>query len=266
MIDHPAPSQRLARAGFRPTGRADVAGTGTATPSGAGRRAAEDLARTIGRSPLVNILPPVRMELAGATWIAVPSGLVAPSGSAAWYGLRRLTIGPSRADLQLTAVAMTLLPPDTVGGAFGGSPLPTLFPFRAWGDSTGLGAAVVVGRNLPIEPNAWTFNPAGIPGIDWGGGGIQQQASLTSLNSMPDYIAVGTFPTGSLRDVAPNKVWARWNFQPHAHRVTEGQTLDVALVVRSGTVAALGADHALACYIDVQLVLGLTLQPTDFKQ
>jgi hypothetical protein len=225
-----------------------------------------DPLRRAERSPLTDILPPAVNYRAWATYIPVPAGLTIGTQEAAWYGLRRRTIDAERfQEICVTGVHMCLLPADTVGGPLAGSPLPSGAPFLAWGDTTGLGAAVVVGKNLPFsEAGVWTSAPHSIPGLDYGNASTGSDQSLRSGETAATYIAVTSFPTGSFRDTSPNKAFPRWNFQPHAIRLVGGESLDVAFVIRRNVVNGLGTASALACLIDVQVTVGLTVSPTDW--
>lgn len=219
-------------------------------------------ARQSSRSPFVDTLPQFRVIRAYATSIPVGAAEVIPTGMDAWFGLRRVRVKEDFGqEFSLTGCAMELLPSDSAAGALTGYTTP-----KAWGDTRGLGAAIVIGKNLPMTPNAWTGAPSWIPGIAFGDAAPHGRSLLNDPGSMPEYFVQAGFPTGTFRDTAPNKPPLRWSFAPHVARCTLGETFDIALVVRRSQINALGSAGELACLINVACTVGLSLSAADFKR
>lgn len=209
------------------------------------------------RSPFTDQLPQFQTRRAYFHAIATPVSVV--FANQAWYGLRRITPKSFGGEFELAGLTMTLLPTDSDGGALTGFATAPI----GWGDTRGLSAAIVVGRNLPIGKGAWSDAPAYIPGISFGDGSPDSTTLDTPDANFPEYIAVAGFPTGKFRDTAPNKPPFRWSYAPHVMRFAGGDSLDVALVVRGTTVnnINLGPIVGLA---DVSLTIGRVDSDRDF--
>lgn len=216
----------------------------------------------VARSQFVDSLPQFTVIRAYATAIPVGAAEDITAGMDAWYGLRRVrVIEGAGQEFSLTGAAMELLPTDSAGGALTGYTSP-----KAWGDTRGITAAIVVGKNLPITPNAWTSGPAYVPGIDFGNVAPHARSLKNDADTAPVYYVKSGFPTGTFRDTAPNKPPLRWSFAPHVARFTYGETFDIALVVRRAQVHALGSAGELACLIDVACTVGLSRSAADFQR
>lgn len=210
-----------------------------------------------GRSRFVDELPQFVIMRGYFAQISVNAPTINP-GEAAWFGLRRVIAGRDVAqEFSLCGVAMTLLPTDSAGGALTGYTNPL-----AWGDTRGITAAIVVGKNLPIKEEDWTSAVAYLPGIDFGLAS-QGAASKLSANPLREYDVEQSFPTGTFRDTAPNKPPLRWSFAPHVKRFRRGEALDIALVVRGDQINA--KNGTLAGYASVAVTLGLSQSEADFK-
>lgn len=210
------------------------------------------------RSAFVDELPQYEVEPAYFHVLSV-AGVSVGTGESAWYGLRRIRSRDIGEDFCLTGCAMDLLPTDSAGGAISGY-TGTILP---WGDARGILAAIVIGRNLPITPNAWTSAKAFIPGIE-GGNTANNTHTLESSGKMPRYFVVQSFPTGTYRDTAPNKPPYRSSFAPHVARITENDSLDCALVVTGSQIN--GASGIIVGMANVRMTIGLTESRADFKE
>src|SRR6185503_5956489 len=129
-------------------------------------------------------------------------------------------------ELTVVGINATLLPSDSA--AAGNAAIGVAAAdAQAWGDTAGFTAAIVVAKNLPINDGAWSWARAHVAGIEPNPtGAINHQA-------IADYIAVFGFPTGKLNDTTPNKVSEVRAYAPFVNRITQGETLDIALVVRA---------------------------------
>ena len=212
-------------------------------------------------SPLTDLLPAFVAVRAYFHSIEVAAGLTLAAG-AAWYKLASLSPRNIGQEFSLSGAAATMLPTDSAGGALTGFSNPL-----AWGDTRGMSAAIVVGRNLPGDVGEWQGFPAFVPGVDFGEAS-PATASLRSVvaQNQPDYAIVQSFPTGTFRDTAPNKPPLRWAFAPHTLRVRDGETLDVSLVVRRAQVHNLGGAGQLVGLADFALTLGLTENTVSYTK
>ncbi|MBX3384933.1 MAG: hypothetical protein KF768_00015 [Phycisphaeraceae bacterium] len=209
--------------------------------------------RDLPRSPFTDLLPSSRTIFAYFQTIDATLG-AAPAGDyAAWYGLRRLKVWEDTGqEITVFGARFTLAPCNVDGTAVDGAaePLP-------WGDARGVTAALVIGRRLPIRLGAWTFAPANLPAIGEAAESGVADDTGTRGPGQPDYFAVETFPTGKFDDGTPNKVTTYKNISPYNNRVRDGETLDVALVMRKGYVESQTA-KVIQGYALVEVLIGQT--------
>lgn len=179
-------------------------------------------------TPLSFDLP---QAFARAAWwwqIAVPIGQVFTAGMSAWFGLRRLRVGVDVPQCALAGATFIMLPCDSAGAGFGGT------PGIAWGDARGISAAVVVDRGLHwVQVGAWTSGPANLPAIETAGLG-------TNPDSPRDYLIAQGYPPGLWSDTTPNKWEPITRTLPLLARLPVGDVLDVAVVFNSAQIAAGG--------------------------
>jgi len=204
--------------------------------------------RRAGRSPLADILPTFE-TLAGwfrAIEVDAPS---IPTGNFAWFGLSRTIIHATNdQEIWLAGITAELMPPD-VDGAAGGSAL-------AWGESTGLGAALVVGANLPIQLGQWTASPATVAGLG--------DSAINTVGTQCRPLWSTTFPTGKMTDSTPNKWHIAKNFAPLVYRFAAGSSLDIALVVNRVPID--GETGTIYGYASVQANVGQTEPRSNWTQ
>ena len=204
------------------------------------------------------LFPTYRIRHAYFNWCEVPAALNVGSGNAFLFGLGRIqSPGDIGQEFTLFGANFSLLPCNVNGvdykGFFGGA---STVP---WGDRDGTGAAIIIGRNLPMTKGAWTAANVYAPGI--GFASIQENSGMEETTA--EYFAVQSFPTGAL--VAPadtttvlNKINPGRQFAPYASRITAGQTLDVALAVDPVFVEELASLSYLSGFAHVQLMIGNT--------
>lgn len=200
-------------------------------------------------SPLRDVMP---------TFIAIPfwfaqAAINLPvaitNNQALWYGLNRVAPSVMGQEFVLAGYDLSMRPTDSA---------PTAGDGIGWGSTDGFSARLVIGRNLPFQAlRTWEtqdFSGANMTGAS----GALQALGKVNPDFGPDYIARETFPTGKLSDATPNPKEIRQHFAEQ-YRVTFGQTLDVALVIRSNA-AITGGAGAKTVYgmIEGILRVGLT--------
>lgn len=172
------------------------------------------------RSPLTDLLPVFRPVHGWFSSIAVAAPQI-QTGHSAWYGLQRIQVTTDNdQELQINGVEAEMLPTDPDGAGGASSPL-------AWGTTAGIGAALVIGIGLPIQFGEWSSAPTLVPGIETTG-----DFANTPLARGSSILWFASFPTGKYTDATPNKWKTIKSWGAFTARVTQGQTLDVALVVR----------------------------------
>jgi len=209
------------------------------------------------KSPFSESLPQFVVERAYFHGIATP--VTTAWTNEGWYGLRSIRPKDFGAEFAFAGCAMTLLPSDSDGGALTGFATTPI----GWGDTRGLGAAIVVGKNLGITQGAWTDKPAYIPGIDFGDASPNANGLVTPTGSFHKYLVIQGFPTGKFRDTAPNKPPFRWSFAPHLHRFAGADSLDVALVVRGSIINNIAAGTIVGL-AEIDLTIGRVDSDRDF--
>lgn len=124
--------------------------------------------------------------------IAVATAGLVQSGDTAWFPFLQFGVDARFGGSELLVVSAEIeqSPCDTtgVGGGAGGSA-----GAKAWGNIKGEKAALVIGRNLGLKPGVWNSRRAGVPGVDGGGFGQDEDAPI---------IAIG-FPGGKYADDVP---------------------------------------------------------------
>lgn len=141
------------------------------------------------QTPLSTLLPQFRNVAAYFHQVDVAAPTIA-STTEAWFGLRRIRADQNQ-EFSLSMLRFQMRPCDVNGAGITGPATPL-----AWGDSRGISAAIIVGRNLPFsQVNVWTGQPAYVPGID--AGGTANSYTKVNPDGMPDYFAIQNFPTGT---------------------------------------------------------------------
>ena len=192
----------------------------------AGTGAAELNPRISGRAPMIDAAPALSGLSAAFRAIEIPANLTISAGSAAWYKLESLAALQGGQEFVATGVHFSLLPCDVTGDG-DGSGLSSL----AWGTTSGLGAAIVIGIDLPGALNTWEAGPGTVTGID-DASTMPAAARLARTRQRP-WIHAQTFPSGQLADTQgiPWKKDFGRSFGGALARVTNGHSLDVSLVV-----------------------------------
>lgn len=216
---------------------------------------------TTGRSassPLTRLFPTALVEAVSLGAIPVPNGTTNPAdGRSAWYQLRRIRIDEdTQQEVTFVGAHATLLPTDnngagsTIYGVAAGDAL-------GWGDAQGISAAIIVAKNLRhLTDGQWTHAPANLHGIETGNMHVERPAP---------YLHVFSFPTGALDDAAPHKSEPRVTFAPYPPKLTLGDTLDIALVVRANQIVnTSGSARYIVGYADIRLLLGQLLDSGNF--
>lgn len=181
-----------------------------------------DPERKADRSPLTSIFP--QMDVIEAWFDGAlplfPDPFTIGTGQSAWFGLQRVRIPKDFGqEILLYGATVDLAPTDVDGvGGSGGV---------GWGTTRGTGAAIVIGADLPIEYLNWKVGPGSVPRVETGSSGPLTDRRQAS------WIETFNFPCGKLSDAVSSRFTLSRSYAPAVYRVTNGHTLDVALVVRS---------------------------------
>lgn len=209
--------------------------------------------RALPRSPFTDLLPSARMVLAFFQTIGVTLPAAPTSDVAAWYGLRRLNVVEDTGqEITVFGARFELLPCNTGATAIDGAANGI-----AWGDARGVTAAIVIGRRLPIQVGQWKYAPCFLPAIGLAAESGTADDTGVRNAGQADYLHVETFPTGAFGDATPNKLAEYRNISPYNNRVRDGDTLDVALVMRKSYVGG-QTNKVIQGYARVELYIGQT--------
>lgn len=169
-----------------------------------------------GRSLLTDLFPTYLPVVCGFESIPVPDQTTFNATESAWFGLAKFVVGvpPIEQDCYLDYFATQLNPPETSAAGLN----------TVWGTTSGTGAAIVIGTNLPSVLGAWSSAPCAIPGLETG--------INVFADSVSRFAAVVTFPTGDFGDTAPNKPFLPIPLGKVAWRFRQGENIDIALIVR----------------------------------
>lgn len=191
------------------------------------RRAQEFTRSDYGSSPLASQLPTFATEMVYFNQITVPDGMAATAGQSAVYGLRRVRVpADTGEEIGFLGADFHLLPADSSGVATPVGGMAAL----AWGDTSGLSAAIIIGRNLDMVEGQWKSATVYLPGLE------QAAHCFTSRAGQPRYLVTRWFPAGKWNDTAPNKYQQFVPVAGYVDRITRDETLDVALVVRGSQI------------------------------
>ena len=202
------------------------------------------------RSVLTNIFPTYAAFTVGFEQIAIPAGTTIAAGQSGWFGLGQLIVGENiEQDVYLDWASVEMCPTESAANGTTNA---------IWGTTSGTGAAIVIGANLPIVYNAWNSAACYVPGVE---------ATTTGnliTNAISPYDAWFTFPTGEYSDTAPNKQYKPYPLGKVASRYRNGTVFGVALVVRGSQVTA-GANKNLRGHVAVNVRLGRTQTTQGFQ-
>lgn len=196
----------------------------------------------------VNLAPTLRPEPAYFHRVPVNAPVI-PAGLAAVYGIRRVRPSANMLGIALLHISAELLPSDSTAAGPGGG----VGDMIAWGDAKGITAKIIVGKSLAfMDEGAWTAAPLDLPGIDLANAGADPRTWIPPIPRPQQYFAVFGFPGGSfgdadiLRDIRDKPLAAS------ASRISQGETLDVALVVKGDQIT--GQTGALYGDVYVNLI------------
>ena len=212
-----------------------------------------------GRSELAEAFPeainiPIRFRKAAIA----TTDADCPAGQHAWFGLKRIEVGGNGPAHPLIVMkpSGSILPADVAGSAAADG----VTTAKAWGDTAGMKAAVVIGPDLPFRAvGGWTpapFNGAGfIAGTDELAGG----PTSPYWWSLP-------FPPGQLTDSSISKLIVDSSVAPAGFRVPRGGRIDAALVVHRDEFNAANASAGhLVGLVELDIVCALTRQTTSLE-
>lgn len=193
----------------------------------------------------------------------IPTGAALPTaatGESFWYCLKSIRVGEDEDPFLLAGARFELRPTDSTPNGTGPHGV-SIVNSVAWGDTTGLSAAVVIGRGLSwLKENQWTVAPANLPFIE------QNTAGNRPVKKSPEYITWTPFPPGKFSDTTPNYVYVPDSYAPNGIRFEEnGGTLDFAIVLRAGQVT--GNTSKFVCgFIKAQARIALRAAQTPWGQ
>lgn len=193
--------------------------------------------------PLIDELPTYEIVRGYFREITVAASAAA-TGDAAWFGLQRFRIDEdSGQELAMLGAWADLRPPDVSAGATS----PTGGTVLAWGNAAGDDCAIVVGLDLPIEFQQWSYAPAHLPGM------IDSELGLLAPRGRSPYLWHTTFPSGQYTDTIPQRNIPAISTAPLVRRLTRGRSLDIAFVTRPAYLTGAGVFVGFA---DVSVVVG----------
>jgi len=193
------------------------------------------------RNTLIDQFPDAEVYSGGFTSIAVPSGYTVPSGQTALYGLASVESDKDTdGEFGLMAVrGHTIATDNTAANA------------SAWGTANGLGAFVLVGRNLGTTPGQWVNMTTAIPSL----GGETDTGQRSGFRSK--IVAMVAFPPGSQASGSEAAFIGAQSFSPSAPRFRSGDRLEIALAVIGSQIQA-AADDTIQGFAQVDCVVGVS--------
>lgn len=220
-------------------------------PAAASDQERRDRARTRDRSPLVDMLLPAVDRHGYMAELDIPAEFAAAAGLSAWYPLLSVKAESEGQELSLNGCKIEALPAD-VDGTTG---------FDPWGTQAGSGAAIIVGRNLPIKTGQWTAAPCYFPAMETVAPGLR------TPTPPPEYIEAWSLPPGKFTDATPSVLYAVRDYGPRGIRVPRSARVDVALVIRGGQIvtASNEGDGKIRGRIHVQLSFARTVSLDDYE-
>ncbi len=199
----------------------------------------------------------LRAEHAYMRRVDVPAGLSIPVGQAAWFGLRRVTPQSIGQEFALVHAVGSLLPCDSTNGSGVANAI-------AWGDSKGMTAAIVIGRDLPIQLGAWSAAPVDVAGLADSDAAPPPRTLVSSASRPNPYFAVLRFATGTYADNPPFRTTQQRPFSGNAARFVQTESLDVALVLDRAYVDGLAAPGVVVGHAEVAMTLGVRVPGSPF--
>lgn len=242
----------------RVTPQQKILGIGPEGIDPAGIRPVQAVPNNTTLDPLINAFPASRVFAAGWSSLTIDTATIPvaiPAGQHAFMRLLTLTpdktavVGPMAVgqEFVLASIEAELCSIDTVGG--GG--------FTAWGSVAGMGAAVVVGKNLPgqaADAATRTFRAGTcqLPYVT-----LPAAATPRAHTDDPRLIWSSKMPAGAFA-ASPQSVVISKDFPPFVFRVTNGEELAAAFVLNGATANALRAlPTAIQGCVELRIKVGL---------
>lgn len=150
------------------------------------------------------------------------ANLTVPAGNDAWYGLAEVSPKTFGSQLVWTGYRVELSAMNPDGADDGEFNVGSANAPAAWGYDYGIGAAIVMGINLPCTLGAWTAGPAGVPFV---------RSSSGPFDPATRDRLVMHFPTGKQNDTPKPSLLRANQTTPLAHPIPDNARVMVALVV-----------------------------------
>lgn len=204
-----------------PRGQAAPVGRGVPVRPGAAQADPVDLSAFI---------PPITVERCWFNELSTGAGLTPATGEAAWYGLKRIEVNAGGESFGLVRIDGTVSAADITGAAVS----PSGGTVQAWGsaDGSGMNAAIIIGRNLPMVVGQWRSARVFAPGFG------SQAFHLVNPVNPPEYLKVIQIPPGDFLADVPPKLYLPTVFPMGAAWFNVGDSLDVAVVVGQNLTAS----------------------------
>lgn len=177
-----------------------------------------------------------------------------PAGTLGWYGIRRIKVP----DVTGTEIAwhgfrLAMSAPDINGIGWQAAPPLSMGTPNSWGVTSGMGAALCIGLNLPMTLNAWRFNPCACAPVNIAvTGGAGESGGLEDRMYFP-------FPAGAVDGTGRERIVQ--NMTPLNILVPGGTTLDVAFVLSNDVVSlVVGGGDTFHMNVIGSLIVGLPLR------
>ncbi len=158
------------------------------------------------------------------------TNLTVPAGNDAWYGLCEVSPATWGSQIVWTGYRLEMSAMNPDGADDGEFNVANSSAPAAWGTDYGIGAAVVMGINLPCTLGAWTSGPAGIPFV---------RSSSGAFDAATRDRLVFHFPTGKQNDSPKPTVLRANQTTPLAHAIPDNARVQVALVVNRAYVTTI---------------------------
>lgn len=207
---------------------------------------------------------PLLMQFPGGLWLAFSMRNVpvqAPSiaaGSSAWYGLASWSIPDDLPQAALCGYRIEAGPTNPTPAA--DADYSSTANMAAWGNTSGTGAALVIGLNLPVQAGAWSSGPANVPFVEPPGAGAN-----TTRSTATDRL-IFHFAPGKLEDSPLPMIYRSNQSTPVAVLLPAGARLDVALVVRRSSVHGVVKSIGIVGRVYGELLVASTLTRGDFTE
>lgn len=262
MNRRPHPNPALARRGVT----LGASPTSLPTDRAPAQAARPDVgARASQRQPLIDELPEIDVISYGFSRLLIPRNFTVAADQCAWITLGRIRPKPGQ-ELYVNSIEITQVSADTAGAY--------AVDAVAWGDVAGQRAAIVIGQNLPIqEPDAETWDtrlnalPFNYPGFT-ANTATPTPATPGVYADQGSYLWVRDWCIGSYTAAQPFKWSVPKHFGAFGRRISDSDSVDVALVLAPGTIGEddPGADRYLYGHCAVHVFAGTTRSRGQFNR